>query len=86
MLSIDPVEPDVLKDFNILFIGAVTKQYAKDNDIIGTSEYNKFLQTSMLVLKNDVIKSLTFLCLSERHQATLDERFPRVIIDMNALE
>ena len=100
MLYIDPVEPDILKDFNRIFIGAVTKQYAKDSDIIGTSEYKKllkevraffikcakYLQTSMLVLKNDVIKSLTFLPLSERHQATLDERFPRVIIDMNALE
>ena len=43
-------------------------------------------QTSMPVLKNDVIKSLTFLHLSERHQGTLDElyvlmqRFPRVIL------
>ena len=46
-------------------------------------------QTSMPVLKNDVIKSLTFLRLSERHQATLDElyvlmqRFPRVILFSN---
>ena len=42
-------------------------------------------QTSMPVLKKHVIKSLTFLRLPERHQATLDElyvlmqRFPRVI-------
>ena len=27
----------------------------------------------MPVLKNDVIESLTFLCLSERHQTMLDE-------------
>ena len=46
----------------------------------------------MPVLKNDINKSLTFLRLPERHQATLDElhvlmqRFPRVITDMNALE
>ena len=43
-------------------------------------------QTSMPVLKNYVIKSLTFLRLPERHQVTLDElyvlmqRFPRVIL------
>ena len=56
----------------------------------------------MPVLKNDVIKSLTFLRLPERHQAALDEperhqaaldelhlsmqRLPRAIIDMNAFE
>ena len=33
----------------------------------------KYLETSMPVLNNDVIKSLAFLCLPERHQATLDE-------------
>ena len=44
------------------------------------------------MLSNDLIKSLTFLCLPERHRATLDElhvlmqRFPRVITDTNALE
>ena len=84
----------------------MTKQYARDSNIIGTSEYkkmlekvrvfsikcSKYLQTSMSVLKNYVIKSLTSLLLPERHQATLDElhllmqRFPRVIIDVNALE
>ena len=48
--------------------------------------------TPMPVLKKDVIKSLTFLLLPERHQSTLDEfhvlmqRFPRVITNMNALE
>ena len=50
----------------------------------------KYLQTSMPVLKNDVIKSLTLPCLPERHQeATLDElmqRFSRIITDKNALE
>ena len=43
-------------------------------------------------IKNDVIKSLTFLRLPERHQATLDElhvliqRLPMVITDMNSLK
>ena len=103
VLSIDLEAPDVLKDFNSIFTGAKTKQYARDSDIIGTSEYKRFLkevrtffikyakylQTSLPVLKNDVINPLTFLCLPERHKATLDElmqRFPRVITDMNALE
>ena len=63
----------------------MTKQYTMDSDIIGTSEYKKlmkeviaffikcakYLQTSMPVFKNDAIKSLTFLHLPERHQATL---------------
>ena len=88
---------------NSIFIGVITKQYARDNDIIENSEYKKFvkevraffikcakyLQTSMPVLKNDVIKSLTLPRLPERHQATLDElmqRFSRIITDMNALE
>ena len=39
MLSIDIEDPDVLKDFNIIFIGAMTKQYTTASDIIGTSEY-----------------------------------------------
>ena len=52
----------------------------------------KYLQASIPELKNDVIKSLTFLRLPERHQAMLDEqhvlmqRLLRVITDMNALE
>ena len=43
-------------------------------------------------VKNDVIKSLTFLRLPERHQATLDElhvliqRLAMVITDMNSLK
>ena len=86
-----------------IFNEVMTKQYAKDNDIIETSEYKtflievraffikcaKYLQTSMPVLKNDVIKSLTLPRLPERHQATLDElmqRFSRIKTDMNALE
>ena len=37
---IDLEDPDVLKDFNSIFIEAVTKQYARDSDIVGISEYN----------------------------------------------
>ena len=56
------------KRVNSIFIGVMTKQYARENDIIETSEYTKFLkevravfincakylQTSMPVLKNDI--------------------------------
>ena len=63
--SIDLEDPDILKDFNSLFIGAMTKQYARGSDIIGTLECKKllievtaffikcvkYLQTSMSVLK-----------------------------------
>ena len=48
------------------------------------------LLANINVLKNDAIKSLTFLRLPERHQANqlyvLMQRFPRVITDMIALE
>ena len=40
VLSIDLEDPDVLKDFSSIFIGTMNKQYARDSDIIGTSEYN----------------------------------------------
>ena len=40
VLSIDLEDPDDLKDFNSMFIGAMTKEYARDSDIIGTSDYN----------------------------------------------
>ena len=40
VLSIDIEDPDVLKDFNCIFVGAMTKQYARGSDIIGTSECN----------------------------------------------
>ena len=39
-LSIDLEDPDVLKDFYSAFIGAMTKQHARDSDIIENSEYN----------------------------------------------
>ena len=44
MLSIDLEDPDILKNFNSVFVGAMTKQYARDSDIIGNSEYKKFLK------------------------------------------
>ena len=41
---------------NSIFIGVMTKQYARDNDIIETSEYKKFLKElelfSLQVLAN----------------------------------
>ena len=108
VLSIDLDNPDFAKGDNEISIGAMTKQYARDNDIIGTSQYKKFLkeckkfymtcakylQKSMPVLHDEVIKSLTFLRLPERHQASTDDleviinRFPNVINsdDLNDLE
>ena len=44
MQSINLEDPHVLKNFNIIFIGAMTKQYARDSDIIGSSKYKKFLK------------------------------------------
>ena len=38
--SIDLEDPDVLKDFYSVFIGAMTKQHARDSDIIENSECN----------------------------------------------
>ena len=40
VLSIDLDDPDVMNNFKSIFIGAMTKQYARECDIIGTSEYN----------------------------------------------
>ena len=40
MLSIDLEDPD----FNSIFIGAMTKEHPRDSDIVGTSEYKKFLK------------------------------------------
>ena len=55
-------------------------------------KFVKYLQASISELKNDVIKSLTFFRLPERHQAMLDEwdvlmqGLLRFIIEMNPLE
>ena len=43
VLSIDLEDPDDLKDFNSMFIGAMTKEYARDSDIIETSDYNWYI-------------------------------------------
>ena len=40
MLSIDLEDPD----FNSIIIGAMTKEHPRDSDIVGTSEYKKFLK------------------------------------------
>ena len=106
ILSIDIEDPINLKDNKDLFLGIMTKQCAWRCDLIGTTKYNKFLKevrlfymkcasylkSSMSILKDNVIKSLTFLRLPERHKASSDdlqvimERFPKVILDVNALE
>ena len=36
--SVNLEDPDVLKDFESIFIGTMTKQYARDSGIIGTCE------------------------------------------------
>ena len=99
ILSINLDDPKFLKNDHQIFIGALNKQYVQDIDIIGTTQYKKFLkesrkfyiactkylQISMPVLHDEVIKSLTFLRLPERHQSSTDEleviiqRFPNVI-------
>ena len=72
--------------WKILTVYSLEEYQARASEIIETSEYKKFLkeveaffikctkylQTSMPVLKNDVIEFLTFLRMSERHQAMLD--------------
>ena len=75
----------------------MTKQFASENDFTGTARYIKFLsesikffqrcvtylRKSMPVLKNDLIKSLTFIRLPDCQKATLNElsilvtRFPK---------
>ena len=77
----------------------MTKLFAGENDLIRTPRYRKFIsearkffqrcvtyiRKSMPVLKNDVIKSLTFIRVPDRQKATLEElrilvtRFPNVI-------
>ena len=50
MLSINLEYPDVLKDFNSIFIGAMTKQYVRDSDIIGTSQHALMQTVSRIIL------------------------------------
>ena len=44
MVSIDLKDPDFLTGFDSIFIEAMTKQYAMDSDITGTSEYKTFFR------------------------------------------
>ena len=59
--------------------------------VLANISFSVFL-LSFFIFYQTSIKSLTFLRLPERQQATLDElhvlmqRFPRVITDMDALE
>ena len=96
---IDIYDKENLKDVNNIYIGLMTKQFAGENDLIGIARCRKFLsearkffqrcatylRKSMPVLKNDVIKSLTFIRVPYGQKATLDElsisvtRFPNVI-------
>ena len=75
ILSIDIEDPITLKDGKDLFLEIMTKQYARWLGLTATTKYNKllkefrlsymkctsYLKKSMTVLKDDVIKSLTFL-------------------------
>ena len=79
MLSTGLEDPEVLQDFNSIFIEAVClgqchhwkyKKLLKEVRAFFI-KCAKYLQTLMPVLKNDVIKP--FPCLPERHQATLDK-------------
>ena len=87
VLNIDLDDPSILKDYENVFIGLMTKQFARDSDILETPKYRKFLnearsfymkcvkymQTSMPVFRSKIIKSLTFLRLPKRHNAASDE-------------
>ena len=99
LLEIDLEDSSNLRDSNVIFIGMTTKQYARSNDMIGTYVYKKFLkeckdfyikcgtylQKSVPVLKDEVLRSLTFIRLPERHLASQEEldiilqRFPTVV-------
>ena len=45
LFSIDLEDPDVLKDFKSRFIGAMTRQFARDSDMIATT-VQKILERS----------------------------------------
>ena len=85
--SIDVYGEENLKDLNNIYIAIMTKQFAGENDLTGTARYRKFLSEArkffqqcvtylrkpMLVLKNYVIKSLTFIRVPDFQKATLDD-------------
>ena len=50
MVSNDLEEPDVLKDFNSMFIGKMTKLYPRDSDIIVASQHKKFWKEVRVLL------------------------------------
>ena len=50
VVSNDLEEPDVLKDFNSMFIGKMTKLYPRDSDIIVASQYKKFWKEVRVLL------------------------------------
>ena len=99
LLEIDLEDSSILRDSNVILIGMTTKRYARSNDMIGTYVYKKFLkeckdfyikcgtylQKSVPVLKYEVLRSLTFIRLPERHLASQEEldiilqRFPTVV-------
>ena len=71
--------------FNV-FIGMMARQYAIDNNFIGTSLNTKFLKKARKLFQrcvsylpksipvlNGVIKSLTFLRVPDRHKVTMNE-------------
>ena len=74
VLSIDLEDPDDLKDFNSIFIGAMTKEYE------GTVTSLEPLTTIDISLS--AWKSPSYV----KHRAMLMQRFPRVITNINALE
>ena len=101
--SIDIYDAENLKDINSIYIGFMTKQFAWKNDLIGTARYREFLSEAIKffqqyvtylrkaipVLKDDVIKCLTFILVPALQKARPDElgilvtRFPNVIPQEN---
>ena len=71
MPSIDVEDLDVLKYFNSILIGAMTKQHASDSDIIGASTF--LFQSERHQATLDKLHVLM-------------QKFSRVITDMNVLE
>ena len=50
VFSNDLEEPDVLKDFNSMFIGKMTKLFTRDRHIIVASQYKKFWKEVRVLL------------------------------------
>ena len=87
LASINIYDKENLKNLNNIYTGLMTKQFAGENDLIGTARYRQFLsearkffqqcvtylRKSMPVLKSDMINSLTFIHVLDSQKATLDE-------------